>query len=159
VRDRLGGRVGGGSPAPAGPALVAGALMPADFRARVTEAVLRIPAGQVASYGEVAADAGYPGAARGVGAVIAASDGLPWWRVVYADGRLVPGKEGEHGRRLAAEGVAVVGGRVASTAVRVAVVGNGASTAEDVGRKRRPPAEVAHRAPRRPRRRPARLGG
>jgi methylated-DNA-protein-cysteine methyltransferase-like protein len=66
----------------------------------------------VATYGEVAAEAGYPGAARAVGNVMARSDGLPWWRVVAANGRLVPGHEAEQARRLRAEGVLVAGGRV-----------------------------------------------
>lgn len=68
--------------------------------------------GEVASYGEVAAEAGFPGAARGVGAVLRASEGLPWWRVVRADGRLAAPHVEEQTRRLAAEGVRVVGGRV-----------------------------------------------
>jgi methylated-DNA-protein-cysteine methyltransferase-like protein len=69
--------------------------------------------GEVASYGEVAAEAGFPGAARAVGGVLAdPSRDLPWWRVVTARGRLVPGHEAEHGRRLRAEGVAVRHGYV-----------------------------------------------
>ena len=37
------------------------------------------------TYGEVALEAGYPGAARAVGHLLATSDGaLPWWRVVTA---------------------------------------------------------------------------
>jgi methylated-DNA-protein-cysteine methyltransferase-like protein len=69
--------------------------------------------GEVVTYGEVAAEAGFPGAARAVGRLLATSDGaFPWWRVVAADGRLVPGHEAEHERRLAAEGVAVRSGRV-----------------------------------------------
>ena len=70
--------------------------------------------GDVVTYGEVATEAGYPGRARAVGNLLAGSDGaLPWWRVVTADGRLVPGHEREHERRLRAEGVPVVNGRVA----------------------------------------------
>jgi methylated-DNA-protein-cysteine methyltransferase-like protein len=57
------------------------------------------------SYGEVAAEAGYPGAARAVGNVLATVEGLPWWRVVTANGRLIPHDPAEHARRLAAEGV------------------------------------------------------
>ena len=65
--------------------------------------------GDVVTYGEVAAEAGFPGRARAVGNILAGSDGdLPWWRVVTAGGRLVPGHEEEHARRLRAEGVAVV---------------------------------------------------
>ncbi|HEX6568606.1 MAG TPA: MGMT family protein, partial [Acidimicrobiales bacterium] len=69
--------------------------------------------GEVVTYGEVAAEAGFPGAARAVGRILAI-DGhdLPWWRVVTASGRLVPGHENEHARRLRAEGVAVADGHV-----------------------------------------------
>ena len=78
------------------------------FADRVREAVRRLPEGDVVTYGEVAAMAGKPGAARGAGAVLAASDGtLPWWRVVYASGRLAPGKEVDQARRLRREGVDV----------------------------------------------------
>ena len=80
--------------------------MPDTFEDAVHRVVAAVPAGQVVTYGEVAAEAGRPGAARAVGRVMAGSDGaLPWWRVVAADGRLVPGHEAEHRRRLAAEGV------------------------------------------------------
>jgi methylated-DNA-protein-cysteine methyltransferase-like protein len=69
--------------------------------------------GEVVTYGEVAAEAGYPGAARAVGRILATTtDDLPWWRVVTATGRLVPGHEAEHARRLRAEGVRVIDGRV-----------------------------------------------
>ena len=87
--------------------------MPPGFRARVTEVIANLSEGEVVSYGDVAHQAGYPGAARGVGAVLASSEGLPWWRVVMSDGRLAPGKEREQGRRLRAEGVTVRDGRVA----------------------------------------------
>ena len=69
--------------------------------------------GDVVTYGEVAAEAGYPGRARGVGRILATSDlDLPWWRVVTSTGRLVPGHEAEHARRLRAEGVPVTDGHV-----------------------------------------------
>jgi methylated-DNA-protein-cysteine methyltransferase related protein len=90
--------------------------VPADFRRRVVDVISALQPGEVVSYGDVAAQAGYPGAARGVGAVLSsssASDGLPWWRVVMASGRLAPGHEREQARRLRAEGVAVVRDRVA----------------------------------------------
>jgi methylated-DNA-protein-cysteine methyltransferase related protein len=87
--------------------------VPADFRRRVIDVINSLQPGEVVSYGDVAAQAGYPGAARGVGAVLAASDGLPWWRVVMASGRLAPGHEAEQSRRLKAEGIPVVRGRVA----------------------------------------------
>ncbi len=93
--------------------------MPAGFRARVVAALRSVGPGQVVSYGDLAEQAGYPGAGRGVGAVLAASrpeEGLTWWRVVYSDGRLAPGKEAAQARLLAAEGIATAGGRLAGPA-------------------------------------------
>lgn len=82
--------------------------------AEAVAAVLRrLAAGEVATYGEVAEEAGYPGRARAVGHLLARSDGaFPWWRVVAANGRLVPGHEEEQARRLRAEGHDVRGGRL-----------------------------------------------
>lgn len=83
--------------------------MSAPFADRVREVVRGLPHGEVFTYGEVAAMAGKPGAARGAGAVLAASgdERLPWWRVVYASGKLAPGKEADQARRLRREGVDV----------------------------------------------------
>jgi methylated-DNA-protein-cysteine methyltransferase-like protein len=79
-----------------------------DFVDAVSTVIAAIPEGEVMTYGEVAAEAGYPGAARAVGNVLGGSDGeLPWWRVVTAAGRLVPGHEAEHARRLRSEGVSL----------------------------------------------------
>lgn len=89
--------------------------VPDDFRRRVLAALASVGPGQVVSYGDLAEQAGYPGAARGVGAVLAGSrpeEQLCWWRVVYSDGRLAPGHESEQGRRLSAEGVDIRDGRV-----------------------------------------------
>jgi len=83
------------------------------FEQAVHRVVAGVPAGVVVTYGEVAAEAGRPGAARAVGRIMAGGDGaLPWWRVVTSDGRLVPGHESEHRRRLLAEGVDVGARRV-----------------------------------------------
>src|SRR5207237_3807068 len=90
-----------------------------DFQSRVRAVVAGLRPGEVATYGEVAEEAGYAGAARAVGRVLATSDGLPWWRVVTTNGRLVPGHEHEHARRLRAEGVSVAAGRVRPGAVTV----------------------------------------
>lgn len=66
--------------------------------------------GDVVTYGEVAREAGYDGAARAVGTLLARDgDDLPWWRVVTSTGRLVPGHEAEHRRRLRAEGIELAG--------------------------------------------------
>jgi alkylated DNA nucleotide flippase Atl1 len=84
-----------------------------DFRLAVAEVLDRLGPGDVVTYGEVATEAGYPGRARAVGHLLATEgDGYPWWRVVTSTGRLVPGHEVEHARRLAAEGVTLRNGRV-----------------------------------------------
>ena len=74
--------------------------------------IAQLRAGDVVTYGEVAEEAGFLGAARGVGNVLARSDGLPWWRVVTSTGRLVPGHERVQAERLRSEGVVVFRGRV-----------------------------------------------
>jgi methylated-DNA-protein-cysteine methyltransferase-like protein len=75
------------------------------FEDDVREVLGRLGKGDVVTYGEVAAEAGRPGAARAVGNIVATGEGLPWWRVVTSTGRLVPGHEAEHAERLRAEGV------------------------------------------------------
>ena len=71
--------------------------------------------GDVVTYGEVATEAGYPGRARAVGRFLSTGAGThPWWRVVNASGRLVPGHEAEQAKRLRLEGVATVDGHVAA---------------------------------------------
>ncbi len=79
--------------------------MPGDFEKRVRDVVAALEPGQVATYGEVALEAGFPGSARAVGNLLRDGVGLPWWRVVAASGRLVPGAEAEQRRRLEAEGI------------------------------------------------------
>lgn len=93
---------------------------PAERRLQaIWRAVAALPAGTVSTYGAVAASAGLPRAARLVGRALRLAPAaleLPWHRVVGAGGRIAlpPGSRGfrEQRRRLAAEGVAVVGGRV-----------------------------------------------
>lgn len=88
---------------------------PAESRdARIAAVVRSLGEGEVTTYGEIAEVAGYPGRSRLVGHLLAAStdDDLPWWRVVNASGRLVPGSEAEQAALLRAEGVHVEGGRV-----------------------------------------------
>ena len=84
-----------------------------DFVEHVAAALHRLQPGEIATYGEIAEEAGYPGRARAVGRLLADRGELfPWWRVVTSTGRLVPGHEDEHARRLKAEGVATRDGRV-----------------------------------------------
>ena len=84
---------------------------------RIWHAVANIPAGRVATYGQIAELAGLPRGARRVGRVLAAlpaDSRLPWHRVINAAGRSsLPGAAGARQRRLLrAEGVRLRGGRV-----------------------------------------------
>ena len=83
-----------------------------DFTAAVIAVLEASEPGEVMSYGEVAAEAGYPGAARAVGNLLRVTPGLPWWRAVTATGRLVSSQTTEHAQRLRSEGIAVRNGRV-----------------------------------------------
>ncbi|MFZ9674492.1 MAG: MGMT family protein [Ilumatobacteraceae bacterium] len=90
---------------------------PADDRRfhDIVAVLVSIPAGTVVAYGEVARDAGHSRQSRLVGRILSMwSDelDLPWWRVVNANGRLVPGHEIEQTRLLASEGVDCRDGRV-----------------------------------------------
>jgi len=91
---------------------------PERFEDRVLAIVRATAPGDVLTYGEIAAEAGSPGAARAVGNVMARSGAdVPWWRVVTSNGRLVPGHETRQSRRLRAEGVTVANGRVTTVTV------------------------------------------
>jgi methylated-DNA-protein-cysteine methyltransferase-like protein len=79
-----------------------------DLQRAIEEVLRSLRPGDVVTYGEVAEEAGWPGRSRAVGRVLSTSGGsFPWWRVVNAAGRLVPGHEAEQAARLAEEGVAV----------------------------------------------------
>ena len=86
------------------------------FRAQVLVVVRRIPPGQVATYGDVAALAGSPRAARAVGNIMRAcrSAGVPCHRVIAAGGRLggFGGNLQLKRELLRAEGILVTGNRV-----------------------------------------------
>ena len=91
---------------------MAGTALPSPYAERVLDLVARIPAGSALAYGDVAELLGGRGA-RAVGGVLARHGaGVPWWRVVRADGSLPPGHEQEATRRLRAEGVPLRGDRV-----------------------------------------------
>lgn len=80
---------------------------------RIVAVLMALDEGEVTSYGDVAEVAGYPRQARLVGRLLQTVDAeLPWWRVVNAAGRLVPGAEVEQSALLRAEGVTVADGRV-----------------------------------------------
>ncbi|WP_177204270.1 MGMT family protein [Streptomyces sp. CC53] len=64
-----------------------------DYAERVLEVAEIIPPGRVMTYGDVAEWLG-EGGPRQVGRAMALYGGaVPWWRVVRADGRLLPGHE------------------------------------------------------------------
>ena len=82
-----------------------------DARRRILSTVDSIPEGFVASYGQVALEAGLPRRARLVGRTLSQLNGgsdLPWHRVVNAAGKLSERSSatGEQRRRLEHEGVA-----------------------------------------------------
>ncbi|HET9832121.1 MAG TPA: MGMT family protein [Vicinamibacterales bacterium] len=89
-----------------------------EFSARVLNLVRRIPAGRVATYGDIARWAGHPGAARAVGNIMrtAKRPDVPYHRVIAAGGRLggYGGREALKRALLVAEGVTVTGMRVRS---------------------------------------------
>jgi methylated-DNA-protein-cysteine methyltransferase-like protein len=73
---------------------------PEGTYARIYAVVRRIPAGRIATYGQIAEIAGLPGAARQVGYALhalGAGSGVPWQRVINARGsvsaRSMPGSE------------------------------------------------------------------
>ena len=79
-----------------------------EFERAVAGVLGSLEPGDVVTYGEVAIEAGHPGRARAVGAFLASrGSAYPWWRVVTASGRLVPGHESDQARRLRAEGIEV----------------------------------------------------
>jgi alkylated DNA nucleotide flippase Atl1 len=77
---------------------------PDDYAELVLEVVERIPPGRVMSYGDIAEYLGR-GGPRQVGRVMATDGGgVPWWRVVRADGRPAAGHERRALAHYAAEG-------------------------------------------------------
>ncbi len=82
----------------------------------IVKVVVRIPGGKVATYGEVARAAGYPGSARQVAWALRDADakGVPWHRVLGSGGRIL--LEGAAALRqkklLESEGVLFLGERV-----------------------------------------------
>lgn len=88
------------------------------FKERVYAIVEQIPKGRVMTYGQIAALAGNPRAARIVGGIAHYGiEDLPWQRVVHKDGRLAAGYPGGvegHKQVLEAEGVTVRNYQVAA---------------------------------------------
>ena len=90
-----------------------------DYRLRIWQVVSQIPAGHVATYGQIAQLAGLPGAARFAGSSLrglSQDTTLPWHRVINARGvsSLPEHSEGraEQYQRLRAEGVVIRNGKI-----------------------------------------------
>lgn len=83
--------------------------MASDFSDTIYSYVAQIPSGRVMTYGQLAALAGHPRAARQVGGVAHfGPEDLPWHRVVNKRGGMAiafPGGREEQAARLEAEGV------------------------------------------------------
>ena len=74
------------------------------FFEQVYAIVAQIPYGKVMSYGQIARELGRPRAAREVGwAMRYCPDGLPWQRVVKADGAIAGGMYAELRKQLLEE--------------------------------------------------------
>ncbi|WP_251358139.1 MGMT family protein [Kangiella sp. TOML190] len=89
------------------------------FRQQVYLCVAQIPAGKVASYGQIARLAGFPRHARHVSKALGAADKslqLPWQRVIGANGRIAFKADSDHYARQAAllkkEGVKIINGKI-----------------------------------------------
>ncbi len=75
-----------------------------EFAGLVLDLVERIPAGKVLTYGDIAGIVG-GGGPRRVGNVLSRwGSGVPWWRVLRADGRPAAGLESRALPRYKAEG-------------------------------------------------------
>lgn len=77
-----------------------------------------VPYGKVATYGQIATLAGYPGRARQVGFALAGMPGesdLPWHRIINAQGKVSPRSGSSHlvqYELLASEGVVFTAQRI-----------------------------------------------
>jgi methylated-DNA-protein-cysteine methyltransferase-like protein len=81
---------------------------------KIKRVLAQVPRGRVATYGQIAKLAGYPGAARQVVWALRSGNGLPWQRIVGAGGKIsLTGEPGfEQRMRLQMEGVGFNGARV-----------------------------------------------
>ena len=86
--------------------------MDEELHERMRQAIRDVPAGRVATYGDIAAMVGAP-SPRMVGAMLA-EDGhdLPWHRILRASGTPAPHLAREQLARLRAEGVLADGQRI-----------------------------------------------
>ncbi len=95
------------------------AMAPATNKEAIYLALMSIPAGKVITYGQLAALAGLPGAARLAGTVLCGlpeNTELPWHRVINAQGKIsLPTDSAAYRKqqqRLQAEGVQMVNDKI-----------------------------------------------
>lgn len=92
--------------------------LPTPFEQQLIAAAMELVEGEVVSYGDLASRAGRPRASRAAGRLMANLDRfpqrqlIPWWRVVYSDGRLPVCDPTQQTDLLENEGVVVEGSRV-----------------------------------------------
>ncbi|MDJ0769550.1 MAG: MGMT family protein [Ilumatobacter sp.] len=85
----------------------------AERERRIIDVLITLQPGEVTTYGDVADMAGYPKHSRLVGRILQTTDvEVPWWRVVNAAGRLVPGHERDQTKLLLEEDVIIREGHV-----------------------------------------------
>ena len=86
-----------------------------DRERRIIDVLITLQPGEVTTYGDIADMAGYPKNSRLVGRILQSTEvEVPWWRVVNAAGRLVPGHEREQIELLRTEDVIIRNGHVKS---------------------------------------------
>lgn len=85
--------------------------MPSDLTLKIIKLIKSVPKGRVATYGQIAALAGYPRGARQVSWVLSGygkKEKLPWFRIINSQGRIsIPLDKGYFRQKklLEAEGV------------------------------------------------------
>jgi methylated-DNA-protein-cysteine methyltransferase-like protein len=75
-----------------------------SFQQAVVRAVRALSRGELATYADIADEAGRPGSAQAVANVLRAAPELSWWRVIPSDGRLYRTHAVIQGRLLEREG-------------------------------------------------------
>lgn len=105
------------------------------FDVAVARVVKAIAKGSVLSYSQVALRAGKPGGARAVVRALHRLSGIPWWRVIRADGTLASEIAAKQAPLLVREGVPVRGRKVLRRRGSLTMAGR---TSGKLGRYRRP---------------------
>ncbi len=84
-------------------------------QALIWQIVNAIPRGKVATYGQIAAMAGFPEQSRMVGRILSRlpkGSKLPWHRVINSQGKISNPNPARQQEKLEADGVTLINGRV-----------------------------------------------